>query len=82
MLDFSLRYQLSFRIFVSQSDARFLILLAFVVRGHRLCHAIVYNANARFSTGKVINSRSCGSLKIIYPKLCFEIMIDKYTVKP
>ena len=51
MLDFSLRYQLSFRIFVSQNDARFLILVAFVVRGDRLCHAIVYNANARFSTG-------------------------------
>ena len=26
-------------------------LLAFVVRSHRLCHAIVYSANARFSTG-------------------------------
>ena len=51
MLDFSLRYQLSFHIFVSQNDARFESLLAFIVRSHRLCHAIVYNANARFSTG-------------------------------
>ena len=29
MLDFSLRYQLSFRIFVSQNDARFLISFGF-----------------------------------------------------
>ena len=24
----------------------------------------------------MINSRPCGSLKIIYPKFCFDVMID------
>ena len=56
--------------------------LAFVARGFRLCHAIIYNVNARFSTGKVINSMPYGSLKIIFPKFRFDFMIYKYTVKP